>query len=192
VQQPPTTEKIPLRNNDFTRKVAAEVRYLNRCYQCSMCSDGCPVAYAMDYFPNQIIHLVRLGLKEKVLNSTTIWLCASCETCATRCPNEIEIVRLMDILREESVKAGVNSRVSNILKFHQAFLDQIKKKGRIDEVSLMISYEMKSREFFSVSKIKELANMAIGMFKKGKIKFPSLKRHSTGEIKSIYKKVFSR
>jgi len=156
-----------------------------------MCSDGCPVAYAMDYYPNQLIHLVRLGLKDKVLNSTTIWLCASCETCATRCPNEIEIVRLMDILREESVKAGVNSRVTNILKFHQAFLDQIKKKGRIDEVSLMISYEMKSRDFLSVPKIKELADMAIGMLKKGKIKLPSLKRHSTGDIKSIYKKVFS-
>ena len=145
----------------------------------------------MDYLPNQVIHLVRLGLKDKVLNSTTIWLCASCETCATRCPNEIEIVRLMDVLREESVKAGVNSRVSNVLKFHQAFLDQIKKKGRIDEVSLMISYEMKSREFLSVAKIKELATMAIGMFKKGKIKFPSLKTHSTGDIRAIYKKVFS-
>ena len=192
MQQQLTTEKIPLRNNEFTQKIAAEVRYLNRCYQCSMCSDGCPVAYAMDYYPNQIIHLVRFGLKDKVLNSTTIWLCASCETCATRCPNEIEIVRLMDILREESVKAGVNSRVSNILKFHQAFLDQIKKNGRINEVSLMISYEMKSREFLSFPKIKELTGMAIGMFKKGKIKFPSLKRHSTGEIKSIYKKVFSR
>jgi len=192
VQQQLTTEKIPLRNNEFTHKIAAEIRYLNRCYQCSMCSDGCPVAYAMDYYPNQIIHLVRLGLKERVLNSTTIWLCASCETCATRCPNEIEIVRLMDTLREESIKAGVNSQVSNILKFHQAFLDQIKKKGRIDEVSLMISYELKSREFLSVSKIKELTDMAIGMFKKGKIKLPSLKKHSTGEIKAIYKKVFSR
>jgi heterodisulfide reductase subunit C len=156
-----------------------------------MCSDGCPVAYAMDYYPNQLIHLVRLGLKDKVLNSTTIWLCASCETCATRCPNEIEIVRLMDILREESVNSGVNSQVSNILKFHKAYLDQIKKKGRIDEVSLMISYEMKSREFLSVPKIKELTEMAIGMLKKGKIKLPSLKRHSTRDIKSIYKKVFS-
>ena len=57
-----------------------------------MCSDGCPVAYVMDYYPNQIIHMVRLGLKDKILNSTTIWLCASCETCATRCPNEIDIV----------------------------------------------------------------------------------------------------
>ncbi len=192
MQQPLTTEKIPVRNNEFAKKISAEVRYLNRCYQCSMCSDGCPVAYAMDYYPNQIIHLVRLGIKDRVLNSTTIWLCASCETCATRCPNEIDIVGLMDTLREESGKFGINSSVSNILKFHQAFIDQIKKRGRIDEASLMISYELKSREFLSVPKIKELTALALGMFKKGKIKLPSLKKHSTGEIKSIYKKVFSR
>ncbi len=192
MQQPLMTEKIPIRNNEFAQKIAAQVRYLNRCYQCSMCSDGCPVVYAMDYYPNQIIHLVRMGIKDRVLNSTTIWLCASCETCATRCPNEIEIVRLMDTLRAQSIKAGVNNRVSNILKFHQTFLEQIKKKGRIDEVSLMINYELKSRDFLSIPKIKELADMAIGMFRKGKLKLPPLKKHSVRDIKSIYKKVYSR
>jgi heterodisulfide reductase subunit C len=183
-------EKIPLRNNEFAQKIAGEVKYLNRCYQCSMCSDGCPVAYAMDYYPNQIIQLVRLGIKDKVLNSTTIWLCASCETCATRCPNEINIVRLMDTLREESRKAGVNNKVSNVLKFHQAFVGQIRMKGRIDEASLMISYELKTWEFLSLSKIRELAGLAIGMIKKGKIKLPSLKTHSVRAIGSLYKNVF--
>ena len=63
----PTIEKMPRRDNAFSRKIAEEVKNLNRCYQCSMCSDGCPVVFAMDYYPNQIIHLVRLGIKEKVL-----------------------------------------------------------------------------------------------------------------------------
>ncbi|MFC1900032.1 4Fe-4S dicluster domain-containing protein [Chloroflexota bacterium] len=187
-----TIEKIPQSDNTFSRKITEEVKYLNRCYQCSMCSDGCPVAYAMDYYPNQIIHLVRLGLKEKALQSTTIWLCASCETCATRCPNEIEIVRLMDVLRGESLKAGIKSRVSNISKFHQAFVEQIKKRGRVDEASLMISYELKTGEFLSMKKLRELAGLAIQMLLKGKIKLPSLKRHSTKAIKEIYKKALTR
>lgn len=54
------------------------------CYQCGKCSAGCPVAYAMDLLPNQVMRLVQLGLKEEVLTCATIWLCASCETCATR------------------------------------------------------------------------------------------------------------
>jgi len=187
----PTIEKIPLRDNAFSRKITEEVKNLNRCYQCSMCSDGCPVAYAMDYYPNQIIHLVRLGLKEKVLQSTTIWLCASCETCATRCPNEIEIVRLMDVLRSESLEEGIKSPVSKISEFHQAFVEQIRKRGRVDEASLMINYELKTGDFLSLKKMRELVSLALQMFRKGKVKLPSMKRHSRKAINDIFKKVFS-
>lgn len=192
MSQSPTTEQIPARNSEFARSTAARVKYLNRCYQCSMCSNGCPVAYAMDYYPNQLIHLVRLGIRDRVLKSSTIWLCASCETCATRCPNEIDIVQLMDVLRAESRKAGVNSPVSKILKFHQAFIEQIKSSGRIDEASLMVRYELKTWDFISVSRIRELADMAMGMLKRGKIKFPPLKRHSPKDIRRIFRKTLSR
>jgi heterodisulfide reductase subunit C len=191
VSQSPTTEKMPLRDSAFARKITEEVKNLNRCYQCSMCSDGCPVAYAMDYYPNQIIHLVRLGLKEKVLQSTTIWLCASCETCATRCPNEIEIVRLMDVLRSESLKEGFKSSVSNISKFHEAFVEQIRKRGRVDEASLMIDYELKTGDFLSLEKIRELAGLALKMLRKGKVKLPSIKRYAPKAVDEIFEKVFS-
>lgn len=132
--------------------------------------------------------MVQLGMKDEILNSKTIWLCASCETCATRCPNEINIVRLMDTLRAESRKEGVNSSVSKILKFHEAFVEEIKMKGRIDEALLMARYELKSRDFMSITKIKELSNMAIAMIKKGKIHIPTLKRYSPSAISRIFKK----
>ncbi len=185
-------EKIPLSDNEFSRKITEQVKNLNRCYQCSMCSDGCPVAYAMDYYPNQVIRMVRLGMKDKVLQSSTIWLCASCETCATRCPNEIDIVRLMDVLRGESVKEGIKSPVDKIYKFHQAFIEQIRKRGRVDEARLMISYELKTGEFLSMDKMRELLGLALQMLRKGKIKLPSLKRHSPKAIKEIFNKVYSR
>jgi len=192
VSQSPMIEKIPLSDNEFSRKITEQVKNLNRCYQCSMCSDGCPVAYAMDYYPNQVIRMVRLGMKDKVLQSSTIWLCASCETCATRCPNEIDIVRLMDVLRGESVKEGIKSPVDKIYKFHQAFIEQIRKRGRVDEARLMISYELKTGEFLSMDKMRELLGLALQMLRKGKIKLPSLKRHSPKAIKEIFNKVYSR
>jgi heterodisulfide reductase subunit C len=192
VSQLQTIEKIPLRDNAFTAGITGKVKNLNRCYQCSMCSDGCPVAYAMDYFPNQIIHMVRMGLKEKVLRSTTIWLCASCETCATRCPNEIEIVGLMDVLRGESLRTGIAGPVSRIAAFHKVFVDQIKKKGRVDEASLMMSYELKTREFLAPEKARELIGLATQMLRKGKIKLPSLKTHSRKAIKNIFNRIYSR
>lgn len=191
MSQSPMIEKIGLRDYEFSRKTTAEVRNLARCYQCSMCSDGCPVAYAMDYYPNQIIHMVRLGLKEKVLQSTAIWLCASCETCATRCPNEIEIVGLMDVLRRESVKEGVKGPLNKISKFHKVFVEQIRKKGRIDEGSLLLNYELKTGDFLSLVKNRDEVKLGLEMFRKGKLKLPSRKRYARRAVNKIFKKVFS-
>ena len=188
---PPTMDKMGARDYEFSRKVGDQVRNLARCYQCSMCSDGCPVAYAMDFHPNQIIQLVRLGLKEKVLQSTAIWVCSSCETCATRCPNDIEIVRLMDVLRSESIDAGFKGPRNNIPRFHQIFLQQIRKKGRIDEGSLLLSYELKTRDFLSAEKFREEAALGLKLFRRGKLKLPSMKKHSPKAVKKIFRKVFS-
>jgi heterodisulfide reductase subunit C len=185
----PAMERMGNRDQEFSRNVSAQVRNLARCYQCSMCSDGCPVAYAMDFHPNQIIHLVRLGLREKVLQSTAIWICSSCETCATRCPNEIEIVRLMDVLRGESLASGFKGPRNNIPRFHRIFIQQIRKKGRIDEGSLLLHYELKTGDFLSPEKFREEAGLGLEMFRKGKLKLPSLKKHSPGAVKKIFGKV---
>jgi len=63
------------------------------CFQCFKCSLGCPVSFAMDYLPHQLLRMVQMGLKDRVLHSHTIWVCAACETCTTRCPNHIDIAR---------------------------------------------------------------------------------------------------
>ncbi len=38
-------------------------KQLQQCYQCFKCSAGCPVAFAMDWTPNQIIRMIQLGLR---------------------------------------------------------------------------------------------------------------------------------
>lgn len=69
------------------------------CYQCGKCSAGCPMVSLMDLLPNQIIRLVQLGQIEEVVNSKTIWLCASCFSCTTRCPKGVDLAKLMEALR---------------------------------------------------------------------------------------------
>ena len=77
------------------------------CNQCGKCSAGCPLAFSMDLLPNQVIRLVQLGI-EDVLLSQTIWTCASCLTCSSRCPKGLELPRLMEALRIISLQEDGN------------------------------------------------------------------------------------
>jgi len=76
------------------------------CYQCGKCTAGCPLASAMDLMPNQILRLLQLGEHEQALKSRTIWQCASCLTCAARCPKEVDPARVMDALRTILMRRG--------------------------------------------------------------------------------------
>ena len=73
------------------------------CYQCGTCSGSCPTAMAMDYNPRRILHMLRLGLGDRVLKSQAIWLCTSCYSCTARCPREIKITETMLGLRRLAV-----------------------------------------------------------------------------------------
>ena len=114
------------------------------CFQCRKCTNGCPVTFAMDLYPDEVIRMVILGQRETVLACQTIWVCAACETCTTRCPNDVKIAELMDCLKEMAVHEGVPSAQPRILALHQTFLNNIKKRGRLYETTLLPAYLLKS------------------------------------------------
>lgn len=70
------------------------------CYQCGKCSAGCPAISEMDILPNQIIRFAQLGLKDELLQSKSIWICASCLTCNARCPKGINIAEVIEAIRQ--------------------------------------------------------------------------------------------
>ncbi|MCE7746456.1 MAG: heterodisulfide reductase [Candidatus Heimdallarchaeota archaeon] len=74
------------------------------CYQCGECSGGCPEASVMDLLPNQVIHKIQLG-DESVLDANTFWICSSCLVCSARCPKGIDIAKVMEALREISLRS---------------------------------------------------------------------------------------
>jgi len=155
---------------------------IQRCYHCRKCTAGCPLASVMEYNPNKIIKMIQLGRKAEVLGSSTIWLCASCETCITRCPNEVDIARMMDALREMAIASGVGAREKNVLHFHEAFLANIRSNGRINETMMTVNYKLKSGDLFSD------AAMGMSMFMKGKLSLISPKTKDIQSVRGIFDK----
>lgn len=152
------------------------------CYQCKKCSAGCPVAFAMDLLPHEAMKMVQYGQESRLLKCSTIWLCASCETCSTRCPNEIDIARVMDGLRRMSLDAGAASQ-PEIPLFHKSFLNGIRLLGKTNESVLMGQYKPLS----GVHMFDDLGLGAV-MVAKGKIK---ILPHFVRDRKSV-RRIFNK
>lgn len=117
------------------------------CYQCGKCTAGCPTAFAMDYPPNQILRGIQLGMRDAVLSSKAIWLCASCETCGTRCPQEVDFARVADALRGMAYSEGIKSPEPEIPLFHRIFLGNVRQFGRQFEMAMAALYNVLSGHY---------------------------------------------
>lgn len=155
---------------------------VSRCYQCGKCTAGCPVAADMDIKPAQLLRLTQINGRERVLSSHTIWLCLSCDTCSTRCPENIDVARVIDTLRKISIDEGYHSREPGIMDFHKLFLDSIKSNGRLNELGLSIKHNM------ALKKPLKDAGLAVSLFEKGKIRLTGGKVRDRDNIKKIFAK----
>jgi len=95
--------------SDFVKKVAEiSGQDLLACNQCGKCSAGCPMCFAMDWLPNQVIRLAQLGLEEDIAAAKTVWLCASCLTCTARCPRGVDLGRVMEAIRLITLRKNID------------------------------------------------------------------------------------
>jgi heterodisulfide reductase subunit C len=154
---------------------------VQRCYQCGKCSAGCPVSSEMDFAPSVLLRLLQLrnsDSDQKVLGSYSLWLCLTCHTCVARCPMEIDLPTIMDILRTESLRRKlVNKRAKDIVAFHKSFLDTVRHCGRLWEVGLIAEYKLRTRHLW------QDVVLAPVMFGKGKLSLiPLFHKKSVNQI----------
>ena len=140
------------------------------CYQCGKCASGCPVAYAMDLTPSQLIHAIQLGLTDLVFSSKTMWLCASCQTCNTRCPQDVDVAEVLDTVKILIQREKKKPALPNVLKSNEHFLKNIKWFGRTYELGMVALLKL------ATWNLTQDVGMGFKMFKKGKFNiFPRFK-----------------
>jgi heterodisulfide reductase subunit C2 len=115
-----------------------------RCYQCGKCSAGCPMAIETRIRPHDVMRLVTHDRRERLGGDESIWLCLTCETCSTRCPNGCEPARVVDAVREILSREAPGRMPARVAAFHRAFLDQVRRHGRMFELGMVIEYKLRT------------------------------------------------
>ncbi|UCH13301.1 MAG: 4Fe-4S dicluster domain-containing protein [Bacteroidales bacterium] len=117
---------------------------INCCLQCKKCTNGCPVVTMVDTPPSEIIRQLQLNAGDDILKSDLVWMCASCETCFSRCPMKIDMAAVMDALRIMDAKKTIPARTSKVNKFNNAFLSTVKMFGRTYDIGMIAAYKIKT------------------------------------------------
>jgi heterodisulfide reductase subunit C2 len=189
-----TENKIGMKNTELsTQEISLRQRVqrtlnleVQSCYQCGKCTAGCPLNEEMAPMPHQILRLLQAeppGYEDRILHSLSIWLCQGCETCLFRCPQQVDLPRIMDFLRQESLRLNtVHPKAKNILKFHQAFLSEVARSGKLNELPLTIDYKLRTMHL-----MQDIQN-APSMLIKGKL---NIVPHHIQNLSGV-KKLFNR
>ena len=162
------------------RRAATDVR---ACYACGKCSAGCPLAGDMDWQPHQVMHLINLGRRQEVVHSRSIWLCASCVTCTVRCPHDVDLARIMDVLRELSLQDGVRPAEPGIMAFNRSFLGVLRWGGKLHELSMTVVYKLLSRDLLT-----DLM-LGVGLLRRGKLKLLPGRARARRRVAAIFDRV---
>ncbi|MFZ5643961.1 MAG: 4Fe-4S dicluster domain-containing protein [Bacillota bacterium] len=171
-----------LDNQSFIEQVILKSHQpLNLCYQCQKCASGCTMLKYADFTPNQILRLVQMDQKSKVLNSSMIWLCTGCEICGARCPNGIKMAEVMDTLKEIAIEENV-VKEKNIKLFNEEFLSSVKSGGRVNELMLIGFYKLKTKDLFSD------VDLGLKLFLKGKLPLLAKGVKAKKQVKQIFEK----
>ena len=118
------------------------------CLQCKKCTNGCPVTALVKVPPSEIIRRLQLNVGDSILNSDLVWMCASCETCFSRCPMQIDMASVMDALRIISVKKNAVKQKGNVPLFNRWFLKTINMFGRTYDLGMIAAYKIGTASYF--------------------------------------------
>jgi heterodisulfide reductase subunit C len=114
------------------------IEKIRLCFQCGTCTADCPIArFSEIYNPRKIMRMTQLGMKNRLLCSESLWLCAACFTCVDHCPQGVDIAGVIRTLRNMAVNEEVipdvfRELITNIMKTGYAYrIPDLRLKKRV-------------------------------------------------------------
>jgi heterodisulfide reductase subunit C len=160
------------------------------CYQCGKCTAGCPRAERMDAPPTRLMRWLQVGEIERALKAQSIWDCVACQTCSARCPQSVDCASILDALRQIAFTRDlVSSERRRVVAFQEAFLDNIKRNGRLNELELTASFKLRAfRHDHAIEPLFQDAALAPQLRKRGKLHLKSERVQDRAVVGRIFEK----
>jgi heterodisulfide reductase subunit C2 len=176
----PAEQALQRRFLDQARDVPGSER-ISRCLQCGTCTGSCPVSYAMDISPRMVIALFRAGEMEKIFRSRTIWICASCYMCTTRCPQAIKITDLLYALKRTALDEGLYPERFPAYRLSKNFVRIVNRYGRNHEMLLLARYYLARKPL----ELLRLLPLGLQLFRHGRVSLFPKKIRGVQAIRKI-------
>jgi heterodisulfide reductase subunit C len=167
---------------DFGERIAAlaGTADLSYCFQCGVCSGSCPTAARMEFGPRRIMHMVHLGLTEPLLRSRDIWLCVSCYSCSSRCPQGVPVADVVSALRNLALERGLATDSEAALS--RAFVGVLARHGRQFEAELLLRFFAAERDVRGM--LRQMAP-GLGILRRGKLPLRPAEIEGRAEVAEI-------
>jgi heterodisulfide reductase subunit C len=157
---------------------------IKRCIQCGTCTGSCPVSYAMDISPRQLVALFRAGELEQIMKSRTIWICASCYACTTRCPAGIKITDTIYALKRTAMEKGLKSTAPQVQTLATLFTRNLMRYGRLHEGTFVGAYFVRT----NVRRLLGLVPLARKLWKTRRMRLVPYRIKAHASLSRIIKK----
>jgi heterodisulfide reductase subunit C len=98
------------------------------------------MAGEMEYPPRKIIALIRAGMRDEVLSSSSMWHCLSCYLCTVRCPRGVKPTELAHALESLASQQRFPVKETHTPAMYRSFVGSIKDNGRVHEFGMILRY----------------------------------------------------
>ena len=171
-------------NKGYLEQTETIKTMIQTCIQCGTCTASCPNIEFMDITPRHMWRLLLMDHVDALFSSKSFIMCSSCYYCTLRCPRGLELTNAMSLLKQTASKLKLKQFQRSSL-FYKAFLDSVKKHGRVKEMEFMTHFFISMKNPMIPF---GFAPLGLKLMLKGKVR-PEFPSGGSGKLTALFKKV---